>query len=202
METQRRRQAGLTTPPDPSSGIDRAAGDFSSEDGSAGAGPAGVASTSPVPSTPPPDIRTPSGNSEPESRVAGDAPGDLQISGRTPMIDPSVEQSPEAAAFSDGAAGHRPQPDEGDLFASKAAPFPELAEATVLPGGEAAEWRRRVSEGTAGRSPRLSSARTEPRVQIGTIEVVVVMPPAAERKQRNEERPGADLASRHYLRNV
>jgi hypothetical protein len=40
----------------------------------------------------------------------------------------------------------------------------------------------------------------EPQVRIGTIEVVVVAPPA-ERPSRSEERTRPDLASRHYLRN-
>lgn len=41
----------------------------------------------------------------------------------------------------------------------------------------------------------------EPRVSIGTIEVVVVAPAPAERPSRSEERSRPDLASRHYLRN-
>lgn len=43
---------------------------------------------------------------------------------------------------------------------------------------------------------------SEPRARIGTIEVVVVAPTPAERPGRGADRPRADLASRHYLRNL
>ncbi|SEM05770.1 hypothetical protein SAMN04489760_103109 [Syntrophus gentianae] len=42
----------------------------------------------------------------------------------------------------------------------------------------------------------------EPKVRIGTIEVVVVVPAPADRSPRSEERSRPDLASRHYLRNI
>lgn len=50
-------------------------------------------------------------------------------------------------------------------------------------------------------TPGCSLSPPEPRVRIGSIEVVVVAPAPGERLSRSEQTSRPDLASRHYLRN-
>lgn len=55
--------------------------------------------------------------------------------------------------------------------------------------------------GDEGKTPDRPTAPPEPRVRIGSIEVVVVAPAPGERLSRSEQTSRPDLASRHYLRN-
>ena len=205
VETQGRRQAGVTragstTPPDQLAGepsghkvmarADDPAGstvpERAAEQVASGYLPA-EAEEIPVPSIPrhPPPPASPA---EQTSR-----PGGL------PEETPRSVVTPVRGSFAADDVRHEPLPDV----------MPAVATVSSAPVPAGGERFHRATQRPLPALPRGGDAREqgrslpppEPRVRIGTIEVVVVTPAPAERSPRSEERSRPDLASRHYLRN-
>jgi hypothetical protein len=119
------------------------------------------------------------------SRTADDAPRSVvppvrELSGKEPGHEPLPHRIPVTTPLSPPRIPAR----EERFHGAAERQLPALPE-----GGD--------GRGNTGRP----TAPPEPRVRIGSIEVVVVAPAPGERPSRGEQNSRPDLASRHYLRN-
>ncbi len=210
VETQERRQ-GTTSPPDLVGGgtVDGAA------QAAIAGGPVSPSSSSqPVPSPSGEGAAgtVSSGKAAPAAGQAGHgmaAPAGrllpIAAIGVSPATDPNDrEPSPVSTPVASSAAGSRgvpPPPLPPGIAGEASAAVPQTGELVppLIRLGERRGIERRAAEVPA-RDTHIPA--TEPRVRIGTIEVVVLSPAPAERTSRRHDTPMADIASRKYLRNI
>lgn len=120
------------------------------------------------------------------------------------VTDPRVSGAPEEPPYLHGAERSKPHPSGDDVIPPADDAPRGVAESPVhsVPA-QASQSDKRFERADRGVGiPQRAALPPEPRVQIGTIEVVVVVPEQQAQPRPSDSLPRADLASRHYLRNL
>ncbi len=195
-ETQRRRQTGFTTPPDEMTGV------VPLGPSSPGGNDLTVESMArpadgliPKMAAPPVEGGRASSVRLPDSHAT-----ETEI-GANPR--PNANEEGQASAGFEGETSTEDRDPLEDEVCFLSAPAAQVAKCeNELQPVPRLQPERRTQVRPSGDMARPSLGSPDGRVHIGTVEVVVVMQPPARAQQRTQDPPAADLASRHYLRNL